>query len=102
MANHLKNLPKPDTAAESLLDAAAVAGASDVHLEPTADGYEARFRVDGLLEVNRAFDAAQGRAMVTRLMVMAGLLTYRVDIPQEGRLAVVLPSLGRAVELESR
>ena len=84
---------------ESLLDHALARGASDVHLEPTAGGYEARLRVDGLLETAQQHDAAAGRAMVTRLMVMAQLLTYRIDIPQEGRLAVVPKGAGRAIEL---
>ncbi len=65
--------------------------ASDVHLEPTADGYEARLRIDGLLETVAHHDTVSGRAMVTRLMVMAHLLTYRLDIPQEGRLSVSAP-----------
>jgi type II secretory ATPase GspE/PulE/Tfp pilus assembly ATPase PilB-like protein len=61
--------------------------ASDIHVEPTADGYELRFRIDGLLETTRKFDAIVGRAVVTRLMVMARLLTYRLDVPQEGRIS---------------
>jgi type II secretory ATPase GspE/PulE/Tfp pilus assembly ATPase PilB-like protein len=62
--------------------------ASDIHVEPTADGYELRFRIDGLLETARKFDPALGRAVVTRLMVMARLLTYRLDVPQEGRISL--------------
>src|SRR3712207_3328090 len=62
--------------------------ASDVHLEPTADGYEVRYRVDGLLAAADRHDAATGRSVVGRLMVLAHLLTYRLDIPQEGRLTV--------------
>ncbi|MEX0745888.1 MAG: ATPase, T2SS/T4P/T4SS family [Phycisphaeraceae bacterium] len=64
--------------------------ASDLHLEPTAAGYELRSRVDGLLITDRQLDVATGRAYVNRLMVAAGLLTYRLDVPQEGRLAVTL------------
>lgn len=63
--------------------------ASDVHLEPTQEGYEVRYRIDGLLETVRRCDTTTGRALVTRLMVMAQLLTYRLDIPQEGRLRSV-------------
>jgi type II secretory ATPase GspE/PulE/Tfp pilus assembly ATPase PilB-like protein len=65
-------------------------GASDVHIEPTHDRAEIRFRVDGLLETVAKHEAATGRAMVTRLMVMAQLLTYRLDIPQEGRIRTQL------------
>src|SRR4051812_12191256 len=65
--------------------------ASDVHLEPTADGYEVRFRVDGLLTTARRHDASTGRSIVGRFMVLAHLLTYRLDVPQEGRLTVPRP-----------
>ncbi len=84
---------------DDLLDAAVGRRASDVHLEPTAQGYEARFRVDGLLETTDRYDAATGRSLVSRLMVMAHLLTYRLDVPQEGRLTVAPPSAPAPLEL---
>jgi general secretion pathway protein E len=61
--------------------------ASDVHVEPMAQGYEVRLRVDGLLETVARHDVNTGRAIVARLMVMGNLLTYRLDVPQEGRIA---------------
>jgi type II secretory ATPase GspE/PulE/Tfp pilus assembly ATPase PilB-like protein len=82
--------------AEGVIKAALERGASDVHLEPTSGGYEARFRVDGILETAERYSPEIGRAMVGRLMVMARLLTYRVDIPQEGR--VTLQWEGQALE----
>ena len=82
-----------------VLDDAVRRRASDVHLEPTADGLEVRFRVDGLLETVSAVDATVGRSLVTRLMVMAHLLTYRLDVPQEGRATVTLPSASQALDL---
>ncbi len=71
---------------DQLLDAAVSRCASDVHVEPTADGFELKLRVDGQLEAIEACDTAVGRSIVTRLMVLAQLLTYRLDVPQEGRL----------------
>jgi general secretion pathway protein E len=85
-----------------LLDDAARRGASDVHVEPTAQGYEVRYRVDGLLDTVAHYDAAAGRSIVGRLMVMGQLLTYRVDVPQEGRLSVQLPATGTAGAVELR
>src|SRR5437868_2649258 len=67
-------------AVDQLLDQAVVRGASDLHLEPTSQGLEARYRIDGLLETVATYDAAMGRSLVTRLMVMAHLLTYRLDV----------------------
>lgn len=77
----------PSLVAETLGSAVA-ASASDVHLEPTEAGYELRQRVDGLLSTTRTLSGDAGRAMVTRLMVMAELLTYRLDVPQEGRATI--------------
>ncbi|MEM8495388.1 MAG: ATPase, T2SS/T4P/T4SS family [Planctomycetota bacterium] len=59
--------------------------ASDVHLEPIPDGIEVRLRVDGVLDGVCVVPAATGRGLVNRWMVLAGLLTYRLDVPQEGR-----------------
>jgi general secretion pathway protein E len=84
---------------EETLDLALRRGASDLHLEPMASNYEGRLRIDGVLETVSTHDLPTGRNMVTRLMVMAQLLTYRLDIPQEGRVRILLPSLNQPVEL---
>ncbi|HMO25847.1 MAG TPA: ATPase, T2SS/T4P/T4SS family [Tepidisphaeraceae bacterium] len=72
-------------AVNRLLIAAVDRRASDLHVEPVADGYEARLRVDGLLQPIESFSPPDGRSIVLRLMVLAKLLTYRLDVPQEGR-----------------
>jgi type II secretory ATPase GspE/PulE/Tfp pilus assembly ATPase PilB-like protein len=87
---------------ETILQRALSARASDVHFEPTGDGYEVRFRVDGLLEPADRFDAPVGRTLVTRLMVLAQLLTYRLDIPQEGRAALALPGADKLPGVDLR
>ncbi len=96
-------MSKPTTdariAVETLLVDAVERRASDIHLEPTRDGYELRFRIDGLLQKIESLDFATGRSYVNRLMVAAQLLTYRQDVPQEGRLTVRVPSLDRAIDL---
>jgi type II secretory ATPase GspE/PulE/Tfp pilus assembly ATPase PilB-like protein len=66
--------------------------ASDIHVEPTAQGYETRYRIDGLLHTVEQVDSESGRAIVGRLMVLAHLLTYRLDIPQEGRFSFEIDS----------
>jgi type II secretory ATPase GspE/PulE/Tfp pilus assembly ATPase PilB-like protein len=77
-------------AVTELLGQAISLQASDIHIEPTAQGYEAKYRVDGLLQLAGEYDVETGRAMVGRLMVLAQLLTYRLDVPQEGRLSYSL------------
>jgi general secretion pathway protein E len=84
---------------DDLLDAAIESRASDIHIEPTADGTEVKLRIDGLLQTHSRYDAQVGRSLVTRLMVMGQLLTYRLDIPQEGRLRVDVEPGTRTLEL---
>jgi type II secretory ATPase GspE/PulE/Tfp pilus assembly ATPase PilB-like protein len=93
--------PTPDAIAlvDEMISSAIARSASDIHLEPTADGYEVRLRVDGLLEVLVRHESSVGRSMVTRLMVMAQLLTYRLDIPQEGRATVRVEDAPAPIEV---
>jgi type II secretory ATPase GspE/PulE/Tfp pilus assembly ATPase PilB-like protein len=85
----IKNIEHPDARpiVDAMLQKAIQLAASDIHVEPAASGYELRLRIDGLLEPVANHDPATGRAIVSRLMVMAQLLTYRLDIPQEGRFS---------------
>ncbi|MEO6809701.1 MAG: GspE/PulE family protein [Isosphaeraceae bacterium] len=69
-----------------MLDEARDAGASDVHLTPTADGLDARWRVDGVLQPAGLLPKGVTPNVVARLKVLANLLTYRNDVPQEGRI----------------
>lgn len=73
---------------DDLLDRAIQAEASDVHFEPTADSLVAKFRLDGVLNPVEGFPATLTDNVVARLKVLGGLLTYRNDIPQEGRLEI--------------
>ena len=84
---------------DSLLGEALRQRASDIHVEPAADSCDVRFRVDGVLETYKKLDPSVGRAVVTRLMVMARLLTYRLDVPQEGRISMPTSEENPAVEL---
>ena len=79
-------------------------GASDIHFEPTDDpkaGLLVRVRLDGLLRDFEALPRSVAPSVVGRLKVMAGLLTYRIDIPQEGGLRFEAAGAGSdgAVEL---
>ena len=75
---------------QATLATAVAERASDVHVEPQAGECEIRFRVDGLLRPHAVLPSDVGASVVTRLMVMAQLLTYRRDVPQEGRAAIAL------------
>ena len=43
-------------------------------------------RIDGVLQKYGLFPAGKISDVVTRLKVLADLLTYRTDVPQEGRV----------------
>ncbi|MFK7818929.1 MAG: GspE/PulE family protein [Planctomycetaceae bacterium] len=76
----------PDTV-EAVLTSAREAGATDIHLTPTADALTMQWRIDGVLHTVTTFEAKDAPRVVARLKVLAGLLTYRNDIPQEGRIS---------------
>lgn len=71
---------------EQILTAAREARATDIHLQPTESDWEMRWRIDSVLQEVARFPLDVGRRIVTRLKVLAELLTYRVDLPQEGRV----------------
>jgi general secretion pathway protein E len=80
---------EPHEAAEIvdvLLTAAHEAGASDVHLQPNEAGLEIRWRLDGVLQPAGTLRGKIGPNLIARLKVLADLLTYRLDVPQEGRI----------------
>ncbi|MCB9858080.1 MAG: type II/IV secretion system protein [Phycisphaerales bacterium] len=72
---------------DTLIDRAIRATASDVHFEPTDAAVAVRFRVDGHLVDVEQIPIVLLPNVVTRLKVLAGLLSYRVDIPQEGAVS---------------
>lgn len=71
---------------ELLLAAAGAVRASDVHLQPTQQGLALSWRLDGVLQSIGTFPRGEATDVVSRLKVLADLLTYRTDVPQEGRL----------------
>ncbi|MAI69809.1 MAG: general secretion pathway protein GspE [Rhodopirellula sp.] len=73
-------------AVNALLSQAIDCSASDVHLQPRADGWEILYRIDGVLSVAGVLAGGGSGDPVTRLMVLAGLPTYRAGTPMEGRL----------------
>ncbi len=86
MKSTTAQIPDARPGVENLLNHALADHASDVHIEPVAQGYEIKFRIDGLLQPQGTLPRDSGEAMVNCLMVMGRLLTYRRDIPQEGRV----------------
>src|SRR5438309_9357778 len=69
-----------------ILAHAARRAASDVHLEPTHRTVEVHFRLDGVLQRAATLSREVAPNVTARLKVLAELLTYRLDIPQEGSI----------------
>ena len=69
-----------------VLAQARAADASDVHFHPGPEGLEIRWRIDGVLQPVAVLPARLAPNIVARLKVLAELLTYRTDVPQEGRI----------------
>lgn len=71
---------------ERILAAAASSGASDLHLEPRAERLVFKLRRNGCLGEIGQMGGALRANVIQRVKVLAGLMTYRSDIPQEGRI----------------
>jgi general secretion pathway protein E len=69
-----------------VLREAVVARASDVHFAPAETELTVLWRVDGVLRPVATIPRRLSANVAARLKVLADLLTYRSDVPQEGRL----------------
>jgi type II secretory ATPase GspE/PulE/Tfp pilus assembly ATPase PilB-like protein len=73
---------------DDILNKAVESGASDVHFQPTGVGLLVKFRLDGVLNTIEELPKTLSDNVIARLKVLGGLLTYRNDIPQEGRIEI--------------
>ena len=73
---------------DELLTKAVDTGASDIHFEPTGSELVVKFRLDGVLNTVESLPKAVSDNVISRLKVLGGLLTYRNDVPQEGRMEI--------------
>ena len=71
---------------DALLRSTLERGASDLHLLPTRDGLLVEMRIDGVVLRYGHIDSELTSNVVTRFKVLAGLLSYETNQPQEGRL----------------
>jgi len=86
--NQSKNAKDVVSLVDDLLTKAVECRASDVHFEPTGAELVVKFRLDGVLNTVEKLPAAISDNVIARLKVLGGLLTYRNDIPQEGRIEI--------------
>ena len=80
---HSPNIP-------SLLDytiyQAIAAGASDIHFDPTREGFVVRYRIEGMMSDIARIPAKLTGLVSNRLKVLSNLVVYQGYLPQDGRL----------------
>ena len=77
-------------AVNRLIADAVDARASDIHLEPTDDRLQVRFRIDGMLREMAPKPAAMRAPIISRIKVMANLNIAERRLPQDGRLRLTV------------
>ena len=75
-------------ALSTILEYAAKARASDIHIEPLEDGLKIRARVDGVLREIMKLPKSIEPALVSRVKILANLKIDEHRIPQDGQFTV--------------
>jgi general secretion pathway protein E len=83
---------------DDLLKKAVRSAASDIHFEPTSRELIIKYRLDGVLQTVEKLPRSLADNIVARLKVLGGLLTYRNDIPQEGRIGLQDEDTGKIID----
>jgi type II secretory ATPase GspE/PulE/Tfp pilus assembly ATPase PilB-like protein len=65
-------------------------GASDIHIEPAAEGARLRYRIDGVLQDVTSFARSGWRLLLSRVKVMAKLKLNVKDVPQDGSFVLTI------------
>lgn len=72
--------------------------ASDIHIEPIEGSFRVRFRVDGILRSQLVFPLEVGRAVLSRIKILANLKIDEKRKPQDGRFRFESAD-GRVIDL---
>ncbi len=75
---------------DSILEHAIAGRASDIHLEPKRDHLAVRFRIDGVLQVQKPLPPELSRPLTSRIKVLAGMDIAERRRPQDGTFAAEL------------
>lgn len=74
----------------SIIEQAALNGASDIHIEPFEEEVKVRYRIDGRLQAIQSIPKEAQSAVSTRIKIIAGLDIAEKRIPQDGRCDFVI------------
>jgi general secretion pathway protein E len=64
--------------------------ASDIHLEPSIDAVEIRYRIDGVLRTVQSVASGMRAAVTSRIKIMAKLDIAERRMPQDGRIKMAV------------
>lgn len=84
-------------ALSAILDYAAKAGASDIHIEPLPDQLKIRARVDGVLREIMKLPKSIEPALVSRVKILSNLKIDEHRVPQDGQFDI--EAAGREIDL---
>ena len=82
----------------NLIDTAVKRRASDIHMEPYAEGFYIRLRIDGILHEYEITPSTMQPAIVSRTKLLAGLDIAERRLPQDGKISMRISG----VELDLR
>jgi type II secretory ATPase GspE/PulE/Tfp pilus assembly ATPase PilB-like protein len=88
-------------AVDAIISQGAYHGASDLHLEPWAEVLSIRYRLDGILQQVAVIPRTHLPKILARIKVLADLVVYRKDVPQDGRIDAEKTSCGRPMRVSS-
>lgn len=71
---------------DNLFAKAVELGASDIHLEPQAENFYCRFRIDGVLHDMPKLPKRYEAAITSRIKIMSGMDIAEKRLPQDGRI----------------
>jgi type IV pilus assembly protein PilB len=81
----------------SIIAQAVEQGASDVHFDPEAEGFQVRFRVDGVMHDAAQVPKRMASSVVSRIKILANLDIAERRLPQDGRIGLSID--GRQIDL---
>lgn len=88
-------------AVDIIISQGAYHGCSDIHLEPWSDFFSLRYRIDGILQQVALIPREFQPKINARIKVLADLVVYRKDVPQDGRIDLEKTSCGRPLRVST-
>lgn len=71
-----------------IINDAVVQGASDIHFDPQDNELRIRFRVDGMLKIERSLPKTMQKMIIARIKIMGNLNITENRLPQDGRIQI--------------